>query len=98
VPINIASIYLFLHSYLKCSTNHSFKNRTGPAVEPEKTGTGGLAGLLSAQDRPRQRPGKNRSNRPVFARTTEPDDLGRAGRFSAVSRNTPLFNLFLCEK
>ena len=27
---------------------HSLKNRIGPPVEPEKTGTGGLAGLLSA--------------------------------------------------
>jgi hypothetical protein len=54
---------------------HSFKNRTGPAVGPEKTGTGDLAGLLSAQDRPRQRPGKNRANRPVFSGTAEPADL-----------------------
>jgi hypothetical protein len=30
---------------------HSFKNRTGPPVEPEKTGTGDPIGLLSALDR-----------------------------------------------
>jgi hypothetical protein len=31
---------------------HSLKNRTGSPVEPEKTGTRDLGGLLSAQDRP----------------------------------------------
>ena len=42
---------------------HSLKNRTGPAVRPEKTGTGASAGLLSALDRPRHWTGKNRLNR-----------------------------------
>jgi hypothetical protein len=31
---------------------HSFKNRTGPPVEPEKIGTRAFAGCLSALDRP----------------------------------------------
>jgi hypothetical protein len=35
------------------SWKHSFKNRTGPPVEPEKTGTGDPIGLLSALDRSR---------------------------------------------
>jgi hypothetical protein len=34
--------------------NHSFKNRTGSVVQPEKTGTGASAGLLSAEDRTRK--------------------------------------------
>jgi hypothetical protein len=33
------------------SWEHSFKNWTRPPVEPEKTGTGASAGLLSAKDR-----------------------------------------------
>ena len=42
---------------------HSLKNRTGPPVQPEKTGTGASAGSLSALDRSRQWAGINRSNR-----------------------------------
>jgi hypothetical protein len=42
---------------------HSFKNRIGSLVEPEKTGTGDLAGLLSALDRTHHRTRKNRSDR-----------------------------------
>jgi hypothetical protein len=43
--------------------DHSFKNRTGSPVEPEKTGTGSLAGLLGASDRTRHRTVINRPNR-----------------------------------
>jgi hypothetical protein len=42
---------------------HSFKNWTGSPVEPEKTRTGSLAGLLGAQDRTRHRTVLNRPNR-----------------------------------
>jgi hypothetical protein len=45
------------------TSNHSFKNRTGSPVKPEKTGTNVLTGLLSAQDRSRYRTAKNRPNR-----------------------------------
>jgi hypothetical protein len=41
------------------ASRHSFKNRTGSLVEPEKTGTGDLAGLLSALDHPAIEPEKN---------------------------------------
>jgi hypothetical protein len=54
---------------------HSLKNRTGSLVEPEKTGTSDLAGLLSALDHPRYRTGKNQLNRPVFLKTSEPPGL-----------------------
>jgi hypothetical protein len=35
------------------TSGHSFKNRTGSLVRPEKIGTDDLTGLLSALDRPR---------------------------------------------
>jgi hypothetical protein len=43
--------------------SHSFKNRTGPAVEPGKTGTRALSGSLSALDQLRKRARINRQNR-----------------------------------
>jgi hypothetical protein len=43
--------------------DHSFKNRTGSLVEPEKTRTNDFAGLISALDRTRNQTGKNRANR-----------------------------------
>jgi hypothetical protein len=39
----------FLYMY------HSFKNWTDSPIEPKKTGTSSLAGLLGAQDRTRHR-------------------------------------------
>jgi hypothetical protein len=42
---------------------HSFKNRTGPAIEPEKTKTRALSGSLSALDHLRKRAGINQRNR-----------------------------------
>jgi hypothetical protein len=47
----------------------------GSLVEPEKTGTGDLAGLLSALDHPRYRTRKNQLNRPVLLKTSEPPGL-----------------------
>lgn len=47
---------------------HSRKNRTGPAVQPKKTGTSSLTGSVPSKDRSRNRPGVNRLNRTVFAR------------------------------
>jgi hypothetical protein len=44
------------------STMHSFKNRTGPAVQPEKTGTSASAGFFSALDRMRRLDRLNRTN------------------------------------
>jgi len=58
---------------------HSLKNRTGPAVEPEKTGTSDLSGFLSALNRPANEPKKPRKptsflekpvNRAVYSEST----------------------------
>jgi hypothetical protein len=38
---------------------HSFKNQTSSLVGPEKTGTSDLTGLVSAQDRPTNKPEKS---------------------------------------
>jgi hypothetical protein len=54
---------------------HSLKNRTGSLVEPEKTGTGDHAGLLSALNHLRYRIGKNQLNRSVLLKTSEPPGL-----------------------
>jgi hypothetical protein len=51
--------------------SHSFKNRTGPAVQPEKTGTGASSGLLSAQDRTRKWTGNILVEPVVLIRTDE---------------------------
>jgi hypothetical protein len=52
--------------------NHSFSNRTGPAVRPLKDRTRAYTGPVHLKDRPCNRTGKNRLNRPVFNETGEP--------------------------
>ena len=44
----------------------SRKNRTGPAVQPEKTGTRPKHGSVSSKDRTSIQTVSNRMNRPVF--------------------------------
>ena len=68
----LCDVFAGIRWIMKLCSDHSLKNRTGPPVGPEKTGTGDLSGLLSALNRPRQRTGKNRLNRTVFSETGEP--------------------------
>jgi hypothetical protein len=51
--------------------SHSFKNRTGSPIEPEKTGTGVPTSLLSALDRTRNWTGKFPVEPAVLLRTSE---------------------------
>jgi hypothetical protein len=54
------------HELLSGCHDPSYWNRTGPAVGPEKTGTGASAGLVQLKDRLCNRPSINRLGRPVL--------------------------------
>ena len=50
--------------------NPSFKNRTGPAVRPEKAGTDDLAGFLIGTGRNRKKPDKKKNFLPGIEHKT----------------------------